>query len=206
MITLDEIQTDALAEVFNIAVGQAADTMGRMVQDEILLTVPLIQFLTRDEAVVRLDGSSERRVCSVVQHFEGCFETDAVLMFPEDKSLELVRLIIGEEMSLSEMSELEQEAMCEVGNIILNACVGALANLFGCEFRTDLPHFRAGTFAEILRLEAAGEAGDTVMLLFIDFKMQRHALTGHVAFVLGVASFEHLKDQITRFVQNFGTV
>eukprot|EP00257_Ricinus_communis_P024177 XP_015584325.1 uncharacterized protein LOC107262641 [Ricinus communis] len=42
-------------------------------------------------------------------------------------------------MPLKELTEMEQEAMCEIGNIMLNSCVGTLANIFQRELQGSLP-------------------------------------------------------------------
>jgi len=201
MFPLSEMQHDAIIEIFNIGVGRAAATMSHMVNDEILLSVPSIQFLSRVEAAQRLHGAPDKLVSGVVQHFSGCLDTNALLMFPEDKSLELVRLLVGEEIPLTEMSELEQEAMTEIGNIILNSCVGTLANLFGCEFNSSLPAYRRGTFAELIDTESTVSDGESVvMLLFIDFTLEKNAIHGHVAFLMDVPSFQELTQHIDHFV------
>jgi chemotaxis protein CheC len=89
-------------------------------------------------------------------------------MFPEDKSLEIVRLMVGEAVPLKELTEMEQEAMCEIGNIMLNSCVGTLANIFQRELQGSLPQYHVGTSDEILT--ATGSAADSVVLmLHIDF-------------------------------------
>ncbi len=201
MFPLNEPQHDAITEIFNIGVGRAAATMSQMVNDEILLSVPSIKFLSRVEAARRLSGAPGKVVSGVVQRFSGCLNTNALLMFPEDKSLELVRLLVGDEIPLTEMSELEQEAMTEIGNIILNSCVGTLGNLFGCEFKSSLPSHRRGTFAELIDTESAASDGDdVVMLLFIDFTLEKNAIHGHMAFLMDVPSFQELTQHIDHFI------
>ena len=63
------------------------------------------------------------------QSFEGPFSGRALLIFPEAQSLELVRSIVGAEHSLEDVIDLEQEALAETGNIILNACLATIANV-----------------------------------------------------------------------------
>ena len=58
----------------------------------------------------------------------GPFSGRALLIFPEAQSLELVRSIVGAEHSLEDVIDLEQEALAETGNIILNACLATIAN------------------------------------------------------------------------------
>ena len=203
MIALTELQNDAIVEIFNIGVGQAADTLSQMVLEHVSLSVPSVLFLTRKQALETFNGDPTRRVCGVIQHFHGEFSTEAILMFPEEKSLELVRLAIGEQLPFEQMTDLEQEAMTEIGNIILNSCIGAMANLFQSEFHSGLPVFKVGSIAQILRLtddSPQHNPEDLVLMLLINFGLERHDISGYVTFILDVASFNGLTTQIDRFI------
>jgi chemotaxis protein CheC len=201
MIVLSELEHDALVEIFNIGVGQAAASMSAIVNEAVRMSVPSITFVPRAEAA-RLLGNrlaAPERICGVSQHYQGAFETEAILMFPEDKSLEIVRLMVGEGVPLAELTDMEQEAMCEIGNIILNACVGTLANLFQHELRGSLPAYHVGTSDAILN--ASGSAPQTVVLmLHIDFVLEKHQIQGYVAFVLDLSALHDLKAQINRYI------
>jgi chemotaxis protein CheC len=122
-------------------------------------------------------------------------------MFPEDKSLEIVRLMVGDSVSLKELTEMEQEAMNEIGNIILNSCVGTLANLFSQELRGSLPQYHVGTSEQIL--SASGGTADTaVLMLHIDFILEKHQIHGYVAFILDMSALADLREQVDRYLQN----
>lgn len=210
MLELSELEHDALVEIFNIGVGQAAAAMSGIVGEEVTMSVPSITFLSRMEAAQLLEDAHRRsgigsgkdageRICGVSQHYEGAFQTEAILMFPEDKSLEIVRLMVGESVPLAELSEMEQEAMSEIGNIILNSCVGTLANIFQHELHGSLPVYQVGSSDEIL--DATGSRAETVvMMLHIDFILEKHQIHGYVAFILDVTALHDLKDQIDRYL------
>jgi len=201
MFNLSELENDALIEIFNIGVGQAAASMSAIVNEAVRMSVPSISFIPRVEAA-RLLGKSDgapERICGVSQHFDGAFETEAILMFPEDKSLEIVRLMVGEAVPLKELTEMEQEAMCEIGNIMLNSCVGTLANIFQRELQGSLPQYHVGTSDEILT--ATGSAADSaVLMLHIDFLLEKHQILGYVAFVLDISALHDLKEQINLYI------
>jgi chemotaxis protein CheC len=210
MVALTELEHDALVEIFNIGVGQAAAAMSGIVNEEVTMSVPSITFLSRSEAAQLLEeahrndnragGTSGERICGVSQHYEGAFSTEALLMFPEHKSLEIVRLMVGEAVPLAELSGMEQEAMSEIGNIILNSCVGTLANIFQQELHGSLPVYHVGSSDEIL--DATGTRADTVvMMLHIDFILEKHQIHGYVAFILDVTALTDLKEQIDRYLQ-----
>ncbi|WEF33284.1 chemotaxis protein CheC [Pseudoduganella chitinolytica] len=211
MVELSELEHDALVEIFNIGVGQAAAAMSGIVGEEVTMSVPSITFLSRSEAAQLLEQAHRRngaatgaagpqaRICGVSQHYEGAFQTEAILMFPEDKSLEIVRLMVGESVPLAELTEMEQEAMSEIGNIILNSCVGTLANLFQHELHGSLPVYQVGSGDEIL--DATGSRAETVvMMLHIDFILEKHQIHGYVAFILDVTALHDLKQQIENYL------
>ncbi|MDL2358131.1 MAG: chemotaxis protein CheC [Pseudomonadota bacterium] len=201
MLTLTALQHDALVEIFNIGVGQAARAMSEIVSEEVTMSVPSIRFLNRADAAAMLGNSERVRVCGVSQHYEGAFSTDAILMFPEDKSLDIVRLMVGDAVSFHQLTEMEQEAMSEIGNIILNCCVGTLANLFEQELRGSLPVYHLGSSEQILG--AAGAPSDTVVLmLHIDFILQTHQIHGYVAFILDLCALTDLQALVDRFLGN----
>ena len=201
MFNLSELENDALVEIFNIGVGQAAASMSAIVNEAVRMSVPSITFINRADAA-RLLGNrvfEPERICGVSQHYEGAFATEAILMFPEDKSLEIVRLMVGESVPLAELTDMEQEAMCEIGNIILNSCVGTLANIFQRELHGSLPAYHVGTSDEILT--ASGSEPDAVVLmLHIDFVLEKHQIQGYVAFVLDLSALHDLKAQINQYI------
>ena len=199
MFDLSELQHDALVEIFNIGVGHAAASMSEIVNEEVTMSVPSISFLNRADAAALLGNKDTDRICGVSQHYEGAFTTEAILMFPEDKSLDIVRLMVGESVPLKELTEMEQEAMSEIGNIILNSCIGTLANIFSQELHGSLPQYHLGTSEEILT--ASGGLGNTVVLmLHIDFVLEKHQIHGYVAFILDMSALHDLREQVDHYL------
>ncbi|MFZ4550674.1 MAG: chemotaxis protein CheC [Aquabacterium sp.] len=200
MIELSELQHDALVEIFNIGVGHAAAAMSTMVNEEVALTVPTITFATRAEAARQLGEQANDRICGVSQNYRGSFNTEAILMFPEHKSLELVSLMVGDHIPLQELTEMEQEAMGEIGNIILNACIGTLADMFESQLEGSLPVYRVGTCEDVLNVSGSDADAPTLML-HIDFIVEKHAISGYVAFLLDLAALQDLRDQLDAYLE-----
>jgi chemotaxis protein CheC len=199
MFKLTDLQHDALVETFNLGVGKAADAMSHIVNEEVTMSVPKIIFQTRAEAAKMLGSGEARRICAITQYYEGTFNTEAILMFPEEKSLEIVRLMVGDAISLAELSEMEQEAMSEIGNIILNSCMGALADVSGKELHGSLPVYHIGTGDEILSTSGNPWEG-LVLTLQIDFNIETHQINGYVAFLLDMTALENLQHYIDDYI------
>jgi chemotaxis protein CheC len=201
MHKLTELQLDALTEIFNIGMGRAAAAISSMGSDEVSLSVPSVRFVARIDAARLLGDSTGQRICSITQHLSGPFTADAMLVFPQSNSLEIVRLMVGDRVPLADLTDLEQEALTEIGNIILNACIGTMTNILGGDFGISLPRLQIGSSTEILNLSDR-HPDEVVMLLHIDFRVQKRAIHGHVAFLQDVRSWELFVERIDQFLQN----
>ena len=199
MQALTELQHDALTEIFNISIGRAAAAMGKIVHNEISLMVPRFEFLNVRDVAKTLGEFGDKRISSVSQKFNGPFSTEAILMFPEEKSLEIVRMMLGGDYPLSELSDLEQEAMSEVGNIILNACIGTIANISGQKFSSSLPEFRIGKSQNILCDNTPCDE-DMVLFIHINFIITRQSIHGYLAFLMNLPSIDGLIKMVDRFL------
>lgn len=203
MVTLNELQRDALGEMFNVGVGRAAASLSQIVQEEILLSAPVVRLMSVAEAGSELGQADLTKYSSVSQIFTGPFEARALLIFPEINALEIVSLMIGQHIAPDELSEFQQETMCEVGNIILNACISALGDLFGTEFSSTLPVHCYGDYKTL----AIGEQTDeqTVLLLIqVDLVISKRQTNGHILFLLSVNSLNSLLACIDRYLSGHG--
>src|SRR5947209_5405208 len=107
--TLGELELDALTELVNIGVSRAASSLGSMVKEQVLLSVPSVMIVSRSDAAFRVDQARENLLVAVRQAFHGDISGRALLIFPEKNSLELVRAVVGEQLSLEDILELEHE-------------------------------------------------------------------------------------------------
>src|SRR4029453_9936309 len=167
---LTEIEQDALAEIANMGVSRAANSLRLLVGEEVLLSVPSVKIVTREAASKLVERENAKKLVAVQQTFEGPFAGKALLIFPEAQSLELVRSIVGDEQSLEDVIALEQEALAEIGNVILNSCLGTIANVLRQTMRMSLPSVIRGS-GTTLFAERPG-SGDLVMFLYIDFTVK----------------------------------
>src|SRR5207237_90404 len=121
-LLLSEMERDALTELVNIGVSQAAASLRQMVQDEILLSVPAIEIVTHSVAATLITEREGDDLIAVRQNFAGALQGRALLIFPQATSLDLVRAIIGHYLSVEDVAGMEEEALAETGNVILNNC------------------------------------------------------------------------------------
>ncbi|AWB20141.1 chemotaxis protein CheX [Methylobacterium currus] len=202
-IGLTELQQDAFTELVNIGVSRAAASLRQMIGTQVLLSVPSVEIVSR-EAAARLIGEREAAPLVVVhQDFAGAFAGRALLIFPQENGRELVRAVAGEELSPEEVAALEDEALAETGNIILNGCLATMANMLQRTLTMSLPGIVRGDGPRIFGMET-GEAPTgaeaLVLFLYIDFSVSERDIRGYLAMLMDLPSLENLRVLVDEFI------
>ncbi|GLH76673.1 hypothetical protein SSBR45G_15810 [Bradyrhizobium sp. SSBR45G] len=198
---LTELQLDALTELVNIGVSRAASSLREMVGAQVHLSVPTVSLQTRARAIAILSEREISNLVAVHQVFEGDIAGRALLIFPETKSLELVRAITGGDLPLEDIIELEQEALAETGNILLNSCLATIANMLHRSLKMSLPEVLRGDASTFFSLDPTPQAGDVVMFLYIDFAVRERDISGYIAMIMDLPSLAALVHLLDEFIE-----
>jgi chemotaxis protein CheC len=127
-----------------------------MVENQVLLSVPSVDIVSKEEATRLVAKPNTAKLVAVRQDFKGPFSGRALLIFPEANSLELVRVVVGKELPLEDISDLEDEALAKIGNIILYSCVATIANLLKRTLDISLPVVIRGDSRRMFATECRG--------------------------------------------------
>ena len=200
MNPLTELQVDTLTEIFNIGAGRAASSLSEIVGDPVMLSVPRVQLYQSSEINADVLSLNSPRLGAVKQHFSGPFNADAMLLFTEDRALEIVHDMMGSQVSIDDIAEFEQEAMCELGNIILNACLSSMADILKLTLDSSLPVYSVGETNAVLQ-QIILDANQPIMLvLHIDLAIEKRHSQGYLVFLLSSSSLQELLAHIDRFI------
>ncbi|PPK75778.1 CheC inhibitor of MCP methylation [Methylobacter tundripaludum] len=200
MSDLSELHLDALAEIFSIGAGRAALSLSEIVGDEVHISVPSVQVINSEDINATTLSLNSGRFGAVSQYFSGPFNAEAVLLFTEEQALKIVSDMMGSQMSLEELAEFEHEAMCELGNIILNACLSAMADILHFTLESSLPNYRVASADEILHRLKENSNQPYVMVLHIDLAIEKRHTTGNLVFLLSSTSLTNLVIHINQFL------
>ena len=200
MDKLSDLHLDALSEVFNIGAGRAAASLSEIVSEEVKLSVPSVEFRKCSELNAKVLSLEQTQLGVVRQKFSGAFTADASLLFTEDSALEIMRDMMGSQISIEELAEFEQEAMCELGNIILNACLSAMADMLDIRLDSSLPNYHVCNVDEVIENIISIEDQMYIMILHIDLKIERRQVNGTLIFLFSSASLGALRHQIDLFL------
>ncbi len=199
-LELNELERDALTELVNIGVSRAAASLRSMVGRQVLLAVPSIEIVGSREASALISEREAGDLVAVRQDFAGAFSGRAMLVFPQANSLELARAVIGDAASDSEAAEMEEEALAETGNIILNNCLGSMANMLRQSLSMTLPKVFHTRGEALFTLGSHGEADSTVLFLYINFSVLGRDIRGYIAMILDMPSLAALKLLVGQFI------
>jgi chemotaxis protein CheC len=198
VLKVSELERDAITELANIAVGRAAASLRQIVGYEVLLTVPSVDILSREAAAAVIAKPGNRALVAICQDFDGPISGRALLIFPEANSLELVRAIIGQDMPLEDIMDLEDEALLETGNIILNSYVATIANVLKRGLNMSLPSVLRGDGKMLFGGTVVEDS--LVLFLYINFEISKKAIKGYLALLMDLPSLEALKVLVNEYL------
>jgi chemotaxis protein CheC len=199
-IALTELERDALTEIVNIGVSRAASSLRKMIGDQVLLSVPSIEVVSQRRAARLISERETAELVAVRQGFSGPFSGRALLIFPETNSLELVRAVMGGDLSADEVLEMEHEALAETGNVILNSCLATMANMLKRSLSMTIPEVLRGNGATLFEVNDAIEAEGLVLFLYIDFAVRQRDIRGYIAMLMDIPSLATLKELLEEFI------
>ncbi|AOR80719.1 chemotaxis protein CheX (plasmid) [Novosphingobium resinovorum] len=200
-IVLAELERDALTEIVNIGVSRAASSLRKMIGDQVFLSVPSIEVVSQKRAARLISEREVTDLVAVRQDFSGPFSGRALLIFPETNSLELVRAVTGGELSAQDVLDMEQEALAETGNVILNSCLATMANMLRRSLTMTIPEVLRGTGASLFEVSEDGKTDGLVLFLYIDFAVRSRDIRGYIAMIMDLPSLAMLKELLGEFIE-----
>ena len=189
---LSDRQLDALQELVNIGIGQAAGILNDMIESPIRLQIPYLQVLSpadvQEELELHLNGE---QISAVQLKFTGSFGGIAQLVFPTNSAAMLVTMLTGEEVGTHDLDSVKIGTLSEVGNIVINGVMGAISNVLQQRLNYSIPNYMEGTIATLLT--SGGVGTDTVVLLAqTRFIIERLHVEGDIILIFNVNSFDTL--------------
>ena len=197
---LSELEHDALTELVNIGVSRAASGLRKMVGQHVTLSVPSVEVVTRKTAAALIRERESDLLIAVRQDFEGAFYGRALLIFPLASSLELVRAVTGDVLTADEVKAMENEALAETGNVVLNSCLATMANMLQKPLTMSLPQVIRGEGQLFFELDNTDSEGGVVLFLYINFSVGGWDIRGYIAMLMDLPSLDALKLLISEFI------
>ncbi len=196
---LSEIQLDLLKELFNLGVGGAANSLSQLANQEVLLSVPTLIVETPEQLANRLGNKD---VISVSQEMDGPFAMNSLIVFHPEDSFGVVKQMLNQHLSDETLAEMQSEALTEIGNIVLNACIGVISEALDESFSIDLPIFK-DTHANNLVSHAVDRKKDLPLSILVKIELKINLINGHLVFILNTDSMNSLRKTLDSMLEKF---
>jgi chemotaxis protein CheC len=202
---LTAVQQDALIELLNIGFGRAAASLSQLTGHRVILDVPSVTV----HAITELSDALERvirdDVATVHQIFAGPVAGDALLVLDHTGASMLKELLTDEPALPLSIDASAREVLTEVGNILLNACLGTFGNLLNVQVSFSVPHLNLATLAAIVEsLRINRQAMRYALVVHAGFRLRDAEVRGYLVIVLSVASLDRLIRAVEEWEPNRG--
>lgn len=185
-------QKDALTELISIGYARAAAALSDLTGHRITLEVPDVSVHKIPQITEKLQNVIKGEVASVNQVFSGPISGNAILLLDTEAALLLNRLLT-DRPNMPELDGAGREVITEVGNIVLNACLGAFGNLLKIQVSFTVPSLHIESIQKIIRsITVADQNLEYALIIHTRFQMRESNVAGYLVIILGVTSLETL--------------
>src|SRR5262250_2458933 len=200
---LTERQKDALTEVINIAFARTAASLSELTGHRVLLDVPNVSIYPIGELGPALAEFLPAEVATVHQVFSGPVTGDALLLLNYDGAITLADLLTDGMVKSDRLNTSAREVLTEVGNILLNACLGMFGNLLQVHVSFSVPRLHLDNLDDLLSSITIGsEELRYAVVVSTAFHIKDSAVSKYLVIVLRVSSLDRLIRAIEEWKQN----
>ena len=202
---LTERQRDAVSELINIAFSRTGAALSELTGQRVILSSPEVSVHPTRELPGALAKFMPGEVASIHQGFGGPVAGDALLLLNHDGAVQLTDLLTDGHAPSNRLDESAREVLTEVGNILLNACLGMFGNLLDVHVSFSVPRLHLETLDELIESisTAAGEPR-YALVVYTAFQIRDSAVRGFLVMVLSVTSLDRLIQEVDAWEERQG--
>jgi len=190
MILTDK-QKDAVTELVHIAFSRAAASLSDLTSHRVVLEVPRVSIHAIGDLEQALNGFVQGEIATVHQIFSGPVSGDAMLLLNYEGAVTLSNLLTGESTKGDRLYASDREVLTEVGNILLNACLGTFGNTLKVHISFSVPRCHLDTLGGLLKTLVIGrDELQYALVILTRFFLKETEIKGVLVILLGVSSLE----------------
>jgi chemotaxis protein CheC len=135
----------------------------------------------------------------VNQVFGGALSGNAILVLDKAAALLLNRLLT-DRPEAQELDGAGREVITEVGNIVLNACLGVFGNLLHVQVTFTVPQLHVDDILAVLTsITIEKKELQYALMIQTRFYLRASDVSGYLVIILGVTSLERLLVELRRW-------
>lgn len=200
---LTEQQRDALGEFINIAFSRTASSLSEISGKRVLLDVPQVDVYPIEEVAGNLARFLPGDVASIHQPFDGVIAGDSFLILNYEGAVRLTDLLTETSTPQAHLDESAREVLTEVGNILLNACLGMFGNVLKVHVSFSVPSLHLESLEGLI--DSITKVRDGIryaIVVYTSFQIRESSVRGYLVLVLSVVSLNRLVSEIENWEQD----
>jgi chemotaxis protein CheC len=201
---LTEDRRDALQEVANLAMGQAATRLASLLDAFIELSVPRVKVVAVSEAAQALREMTgiEDAVSAVRQGFRSDIKGEALVICRSDGIEQLCSLVSDPYANSSYEAVSQRELMFDVANVLTGACVSSILDQLG---RT--PVFSApGLLGNAMTLDEVFQPDvlqwQVALLVEVNFALEDQSFRAHLVMLMAEESIRQMNGALDELISS----
>ena len=193
-MNLDEFETDALAELFNVGLHRAAASLSEITGQRIMVDMPRLVVCLTEDIEEQLPNLLGGEIATVHQVFGGAVAGDAVLLIEQDKAATLAKLMTaGEAAPGGRLDQSAREVLAEIGNIVLGACLSGFGDMLQTPVSFSIPRIHIESLPNVLRsLLVDSDEVQYAVIVATQFRLSEVAADGFMIIAVGARSLARI--------------
>ena len=189
-MSVEELDQDALNELFNIGLHRAAASLSELTGQRILVDLPRLWICPIEETHARLIGLLDGELATVHQIFKGNVYGDAVLVLDYKSAARLASLLTSGDVALGgRLDQSAREVLSEVGNVILSSCLSAFGDMLQVAVSFSVPRIHVESLEGLLSsLRVEQSDVQYTLLAATRFRLSEGDVGGYLLIAIGITS------------------
>ena len=198
-MNVEQLDRDALTELFNIGLHRAAASLSDLTGQRIYVDLPQLWVCPIREMRPRLLELLDGDLATVHQIFRGTVTGDAVLVLQYEKAARLAGLLTQGGVALGgRLDQSAREVLAEVGNIILSSCLSAFGDMLHVSVTFSVPRIQVESLDGMLTsLVVDSNELQYALLAATQFRLSENEVGGYLIVAVGLTSLSLISRALT---------
>lgn len=192
-------QKDALQELLNIAMGQAADSLARVLSAYVQLAIPSIEIIEAHQLADALSHIAHEgeAVTAARQAFFNDLQGEAVAVYGNEDSRHVADLMGYDELDSLE----EQELLLDITNVLVGACMTGFGKLIDANIGYSAPRMMAVNVPMSQLFSSEKPSWNQSLLIKINFGIHERSFLCELLFFMPESSIAKVQHGVDAFLE-----
>ncbi len=138
---MNEMHKSALQEIGNIGMGNATKSLTFILDNQLKLDLPSVEFLEIDKMSDFLAGKDENIVLSAISSITGEINGTVILIIRKSFAMSILQKVLPSDTQIDEdsLTEIQYSALNELCNIFIGSYTSAVATFLDANIKISLP-------------------------------------------------------------------